>query len=115
MPPELRERLGEVPVAMLEKAKQAGRISSPVRSSIRAALRRLSRDARARRDAFYGPVEHESVYFLTKQNALRTPPRRRLKDEGNYVASLSRLGRWLADRRRSRRDASCPRRRRRSS
>jgi electron-transferring-flavoprotein dehydrogenase len=96
--PELRERLGEVPVAVLEKGKQAGShlLSGAVVNP--RALRRLFK-GRKRIDEmpFYGPVEHESVYFLTKNNALRIPAPPTMKNEGNYVASLSRLGRWLAE------------------
>jgi electron-transferring-flavoprotein dehydrogenase len=96
--PEIRERLGEVPVAVLEKGKQAGShlLSGAVVNP--RALRRLFR-GRKRIDEmpFYGPVEGESVYFLTKQSALRIPAPPTMKNEGNYVASLSRLGRWLAE------------------
>jgi electron-transferring-flavoprotein dehydrogenase len=96
--PEIRERLGEVPVAVLEKGKQVGShlLSGAVVNP--RALRRLFK-GRKRIDEmpFYGPVEHESVYFLTKNNALRIPAPPTMKNEGNYVASLSRLGRWLAE------------------
>ncbi|MDQ2967725.1 MAG: electron transfer flavoprotein-ubiquinone oxidoreductase [Actinomycetota bacterium] len=96
--PEIRERLGEVPVAVLEKGKQAGShlLSGAVVNP--RALRRLFK-VRKRIDEmpFYGPVEHESVYFLTKNNALRIPAPPTMKNEGNYVASLSQLGRWLAE------------------
>jgi electron-transferring-flavoprotein dehydrogenase len=96
--PEVRERLGDVPVAVLEKGKQAGShlLSGAVVNP--RALRRLFK-GRKRIDEmpFYGPVEHESVYFLTKNNALRIPAPPTMKNEGNYVASLSRLGRWLAE------------------
>ena len=96
--PEVRERLGEVPVAILEKGKQAGShlLSGAVVNP--RSLRRLFK-GRKRVDEmpFYGPVEHESVYFLTNKSALRIPAPPTMKNEGNYVASLSRLGRWLAD------------------
>jgi electron-transferring-flavoprotein dehydrogenase len=96
--PEIRNRLGEVPVAVLEKGKQAGShlLSGAVVNP--RALRRLFK-GRKRIDEmpFYGPVEHESVYFLTKNNAVRIPAPPTMKNEGNYVASLSRLGRWLAE------------------
>jgi electron-transferring-flavoprotein dehydrogenase len=96
--PEVRDRLGEVPVAVLEKGKQAGShlLSGAVVNP--RALRRLFK-GRKRIDEmpFYGPVEHESVYFLTKNNALRIPAPPTMKNDGNYVASLSRLGRWLAE------------------
>jgi electron-transferring-flavoprotein dehydrogenase len=96
--PEIRERLGEVPVAVLEKGKQPGShlLSGAVVNP--RALRRLFK-GRVRIDEmpFYGPVEHESVYFLTPKRALPIPAPPTMKNEGNYVASLSRLGRWLAE------------------
>jgi electron-transferring-flavoprotein dehydrogenase len=96
--PEIRERLGDVPVAVLEKGKQPGShlLSGAVVNP--RALRRLFRE-RKRIDEmpFYGPVEHEAVYFLTRKSALRIPTPPTMKNDGNYVASLSRLGRWLAD------------------
>jgi electron-transferring-flavoprotein dehydrogenase len=96
--PDIRERLGEVPVAVLEKGKQAGShlLSGAVVNP--RALRRLFKGRKHIEEMpFYGPVEHESVYFLTKNNALRIPAPPTMKNEGNYVASLSRLGRWLAE------------------
>jgi electron-transferring-flavoprotein dehydrogenase len=96
--PDVRERLGEVPVAVLEKGKQPGShlLSGAVVNP--RALRRLFK-GRKRIDEmpFYGPVEHESVYFLTPSRALRIPAPPTMKNEGNFVASLSRLGRWLAE------------------
>ena len=96
--PAGRERLGEVPVAVLEKGKQPGShlLSGAVVNP--RALRRLFK-GRKRIDEmpFYGPVEHESVYFLTPRRALRIPAPPTMRNEGNFVASLSRLGRWLAE------------------
>lgn len=95
--PEIRERLGEVPVAVLDKGKQAGShlLSGAVVNP--RALRRLFK-GRKRIEAmpFYGPVEHESVYFLTRGQSYRIPTPPTMKNEGNYVASISELGRWLA-------------------
>jgi electron-transferring-flavoprotein dehydrogenase len=45
---------------------------------------------------FFGRVAHESVYFLTPKRALRIPAPPTMRNNGNYVASLSQLGRWLA-------------------
>jgi len=96
--PEIRERLGEVPVAVLEKGKQPGShlLSGAVVNP--RALRRLFK-GRKRIDEmpFYGPVEHESVYFLTRGRALRIPTPPTMKNNGNVIASLSVLGRWLAE------------------
>jgi electron-transferring-flavoprotein dehydrogenase len=87
-----------VPVAVLEKGKQPGShlLSGAVVNP--RALRRLFKGRkRIEEMPFYGPVEHESVYFLTPKRALRIPAPPTMKNEGNYVASLSRLGRWLAE------------------
>ena len=95
--PEIREKLGEVPVAVLDKGKQAGShlLSGAVVNP--RALRRLFK-GRKRIDEmpFYGPVGHESVYFLTRGQSYRIPTPPTMKNEGNYIASLSELGRWLA-------------------
>ena len=97
--PEISERLGEVPVAVLEKGKQPGShlLSGAVVNP--RALRRLFK-GRKRIDEmpFYGPVHRESVYFLTRGGAVPIPTPPTMKNEGNYVASLSQLGRWLAER-----------------
>jgi electron-transferring-flavoprotein dehydrogenase len=96
--PELAERLGEVPVAVLEKGKQPGShlLSGAVVNP--RALRRLFRGRRRTGEMpFYGRVEHESVYFLTPRRALRIPTPPTMRNHGNYVASLSELGRWLAE------------------
>jgi electron-transferring-flavoprotein dehydrogenase len=96
--PELRERLGEVPVAVLDKGKQPGAhlLSGAVVNP--RALRKLFK-GRVRVDEmpFYGPVEHESVYFLTPRRAFPIPTPPTMKNGGNVVASLSRFGRWLAE------------------
>ncbi|HEX7255646.1 MAG TPA: electron-transfer flavoprotein:ubiquinone oxidoreductase [Gaiellaceae bacterium] len=96
--PETAERLGEVPVAVLEKGKAVGaHILSGAVVNPRA-LRRLFRDrARVEDMPFYGPVEHEAVYYLTKSSALRIPTPPTMKNDGNYVASLSQLTRWLGE------------------
>jgi len=96
--PEIRDRLGEVPVAVLEKGKAPGShlLSGAVVNP--RSLRRLFK-GRKRIDElpFYGSVDNESVYMLTPRRALPIPTPPTMKNHGNYVASLSQLGRWLAD------------------
>ena len=97
--PEIRERLGEVPVAVLEKGKQPGShlVSGAVVNP--RALRRLFKGrARIEDMPFYGPVHDESVYMLTAKRAIRIPAPPTMKNDGNFVASLSQLGRWLGER-----------------
>jgi electron-transferring-flavoprotein dehydrogenase len=95
--PEIRQKLGEVPVAVLDKGKQPGShlLSGAVVNP--RALRRLFKGRkRIEEMPFYGPVEHESVYFLTRRRAQRIPTPPTMKNEGNYIGSVSELGRWLA-------------------
>jgi electron-transferring-flavoprotein dehydrogenase len=97
--PELAERLGEVPVAVLEKGRQPGShlLSGAVVNP--RSLRQLFEGRLATHELpFYGRVEHESVYYLTSKRALRIPAPPTMRNGGNYVASLSQLGRWLAER-----------------
>ncbi len=96
--PVTRERLGEVPVAVLEKGKQPGShlLSGAVVNP--RSLRRLFRDRRTVADMpFLGAVDGEAVYFLTSGSAMRIPAPPTMKNHHNYVASVSQLGRWLAD------------------
>ena len=96
--PGTRERLGDVPVAVLEKGKQPGShlLSGAVVNP--RSLRRLFRDRHAVADMpFYGAVEDEAVYYLTKGGALRIPAPPTMRNHHNYVASISQLGRWLAE------------------
>ena len=96
--PRTAERLGDVPVAVIEKGKQPGShlLSGAVVNP--RALRRLFKD-RKRIDELplHGPVHGESVYVLTQRTALPIPPPPTMRNEGNYLASLSQLGRFLAD------------------
>jgi len=96
--PETAKRLGEVPVAVLEKGKGVGaHILSGAVVNPRA-LRRLFRDrARVEDMPFYGLVDHEAVYYLTRGSALRIPTPPTMKNDGNYIASLSQLTRWLGE------------------
>jgi len=95
--PATAERLGEVPVAVLEKGKQPG---SHLLSGAVVNPRGLQRLFRGRRRIdempFYDEVGHESVYFLTPRRAIRIPAPPTMRNHGNYVASLSQLGRFLA-------------------
>jgi electron-transferring-flavoprotein dehydrogenase len=96
--PELSDRLGEVPVALLEKGKAPGShlLSGAVINPL--ALQRLFK-GRTRVDEmpFYGEVHGESVLFLTRRRALRIPTPPTMVNHRNHVASLSQLGRWLGD------------------
>ena len=97
--PELMEKLGEVPVAVVEKGKVAGahQLSGAVMnpSSIRQLFPDLSDDDWPN----YGPVGKERVYFmLNKKRAVPlvpTPPP--FRNHGNYVIALAEFNRWMAE------------------
>jgi electron-transferring-flavoprotein dehydrogenase len=96
--PELAERLGDVPIAVLEKGKQIGsHVLSGAVVNPRGLRRLFGERVRVEEMPFFGPVEHEAVYFLTRGSALRIPTPPTMSNDGNYVASLSQLTRWLAE------------------
>jgi electron-transferring-flavoprotein dehydrogenase len=96
--PGVAERLGEVPVAVIEKSKQPGsHLLSGAVVNPRALQRLFAGRRRLDEMPFYGAVEQESVYLLTPRRALRVPTPPTMKNHGNRVASLSELGRWLAE------------------
>ncbi len=96
--PDTASRLGDVPVAVLEKGKAPG---SHLLSGAVVNPRGLQRlfGGRKRLDElpFYGPVDGESVLFLTRRLALPIPTPPTMVNHRNWVTSLSRLGRFLAD------------------
>ena len=96
--PETAERLGDVPVAVVEKGKAPGShlLSGAVVNP--RALRRLFRGRLTMQDVpSYGEVHGEAVYLLTKSSALRIPPPPTMRNHHNYVVSVSQLGRFLAE------------------
>ena len=96
--PEQVERLGDVPVAVLEKGKAPGsHLLSGAVVNPRGLQRLFKGRKRVDEMPFYGEVHGESVLFLTKRRALRIPTPPTMVNHRNYVASLSQLGRWLGE------------------
>ena len=96
--PEVRERLGEVPVAVLEKGKQPGShlLSGAVVDP--RALRRLFKGRLTMADLpTYGQVPGEAVYVLTRRSAFRIPAPPPMRNHGNYILSVAELGRFLGE------------------
>ena len=88
--------LGEIQLAVIEKAAELGdhSLSGAVLDPI--ALRELMPDFEAQGCPLDSPVTGEDVYFLTKTGKLRfpiAPPP--LQNHGNYVVSLGELVKWL--------------------
>ena len=97
--PRVAERLGDVPVAVLEKGKAPGsHLLSGAVVNPRALRRLFGGRVTVEEMPFYGPVHEESVLFLTPSAAIRIPTPPTMRNDGNYVASLSQLGRWLGER-----------------
>jgi electron-transferring-flavoprotein dehydrogenase len=95
--PDVRERLGDVPVAVLEKGKQPGsHLLSGAVMNPRAIRRLFAGRMPIEEMPTYGPVHGEAVYLLTKGAALRIPPPPTMMNHGNWIVSLSELGRFLA-------------------
>jgi hypothetical protein len=108
-----RDRLGDVPVAVLEKGKQpgshllSGAVVNPRRCARCSGTRSASATCRSTARS-----STSRVYFLTRAARVRIPTPPTMKNHGNYVASLSQLGRWLAEQAEEAARRSCPRPRR---
>ena len=109
--PAVRERLGDVPVAVIDKGSKPGAhlLSGAVVNPV--SLKKLFGDRKRIADMpFYGHVSHESVYYLTRKKALRIPAPPTMRNHGNYVASSrsSAAGSPSRPRRRARRSSPRP-------
>ena len=97
--PELTEKLGEVPVAVIEKGKVAGAHLLSGANVDPSALTRLFPDLDpADWPPVYQEVTKDATYFLTSKAAIPLkPPPPNFKKEGTYTLSVSKLGRFLAE------------------
>jgi electron-transferring-flavoprotein dehydrogenase len=97
--PELLEELGEVPVAVVEKAKTCGghNLSGAVMrpKPLEKLYPDMSREDWRKQGFAYGEVEKEAVYMTpTKKTSIRIPPPPPFKNHGNEVISVSELARF---------------------
>jgi electron-transferring-flavoprotein dehydrogenase len=96
--PELAERLGEVPVAVVDKGKAAGAHLLSGANMRPEPMRKLFPDLDPSDWPVYQEVTKDAVYLLTKRRALPLkPPPPNFRNEGNYVTSIAKLGRFLAE------------------
>lgn len=88
---------GEVEIAVLEKAESLGEhcLSGAVVNP--RALRSLFPDLADSDFPFRGAVEKESVHLLTGSRALRIPTPPTMRNDGNYIASICELVRWMGE------------------
>src|SRR4029077_10598242 len=97
--PALTEKLGEVPVAVIEKGKVAGAHLLSGANVDPSALTRLFPDMDpADWPPVYQEVTKDATYFLTSKKAFPLkPPPPNFRKEGTYTLSVSKLGRFLAE------------------
>jgi electron-transferring-flavoprotein dehydrogenase len=96
--PELAEELGEVPVAVIEKGKACGAHLLSGANLRPSAMRELFPDLDPSEWPVYQEVTKDAVYLLTKRRALPLVPMPpNFRNHGNYVTSVARLGRFLAE------------------
>jgi electron-transferring-flavoprotein dehydrogenase len=97
--PETMERLGEVPVAVIEKAKVCGghNLSGAVvrPGPLLELYPEYTREQWREAGWAFGAVEKEAVYMLpSAKRALKIPTPPPFKNHGNEVVSVSALARW---------------------
>jgi electron-transferring-flavoprotein dehydrogenase len=96
--PELTERLGEVPVAVIEKGKVPGAHLLSGANLRPSAMKELFPDLDPSDWPVYQEVTKDAVYLLTKRRALPLVPMPpNFRNHGNYVTSVAKLGRFLAE------------------
>jgi electron-transferring-flavoprotein dehydrogenase len=97
--PALMERLGEVPVAVVEKGKVCGAHNLSGAMMRPSGLQELFPDLSPSDWPTYGEVEKDAVYWmLSSGRALPlkpTPPP--FRNHGNHVVSVAELSRWMAE------------------
>jgi electron-transferring-flavoprotein dehydrogenase len=97
--PELAERLGEVPVALIDKGRTPGAhlLSGGILRP--SGMEALFPDVPTEEWPTFGPVEGEAVYvMLNGRRSVRIPTPPPFRNHGSYVVSIAQLGRWLAER-----------------
>ena len=89
--------LGEVNIAVLEKAETLGEhcLSGAVINP--SSLQALFPELEVKDFPFRAPVQHERVYVMTGGNSFRIPTPPTMKNHGNYIASICELVRWLGE------------------
>ncbi len=90
--------LGELEIGVLEKAESLGEhcLSGAIVNP--GPLRELFPDVPAEELPFRRPVPADRVYMLTERGKQRIPTPRTMHNEGNYVASICEIVRWMGER-----------------
>ncbi|HEX5376502.1 MAG TPA: electron-transfer flavoprotein:ubiquinone oxidoreductase [Solirubrobacterales bacterium] len=98
--PETMEKLGEVPVAVIEKAKTCGghNLSGAVMrpGPLQELFPEMSREQWRQEGFAFGEVEKEAIYLLpSAKTKIRIPPPPPQRNHGNEVISVSALCRYM--------------------
>jgi electron-transferring-flavoprotein dehydrogenase len=98
--PETMEKLGEVPVAVVEKAKTCGghNLSGAVMrpEALEELFPDLTREQWRQQGFAFGEVKEEAIYLLPNgKRKLRIPPPPPQRNHGNEVVSVSALCRYM--------------------
>jgi electron-transferring-flavoprotein dehydrogenase len=89
--------LGEVGIAVLEKAESLGQHSLSGAVVDPSAFRELFPGRPDAEFPFRGPVTAERVYFLTSGGSWRIPAPPPMRNHGNFTASICEIVRWLGE------------------
>ena len=89
--------LGELNIAVLEKAEALGEhcLSGAIVNPV--SLTQLFPDLKIDDFPFRGPVKGEAVHVLTASNGFKIPAPPTMRNHGNYIASICELVRWLGE------------------
>ena len=86
---------GSFEIGVLEKAAELGGHTLSGAVVDPRPFRELFPDLRDEEFPFRGEVEGEAVYLLTQKAALRVPTPPTMRNEGNWVASICEVVRWM--------------------
>lgn len=89
--------IGEIEIAVLEKAGQLGEHNLSGAVVNPSAFRELFPDLSMDDLPLRRPVTKESVYVMTESKAYRIPTPPTMKNHGNWIGSLSEIVRWLGE------------------
>lgn len=89
--------IGEVEIAVLEKAGQLGEHNLSGAVVNPSAFKELFPDVPIADLPFRRPVTKEAVYVLSESGSYRIPTPPTMKNHGNWIGSISEMVRWLGE------------------
>jgi electron-transferring-flavoprotein dehydrogenase len=89
--------LGDIEIGVLEKAGTLGEHNLSGAVVNPSAFKELFPELSMEDFPFRRPVTKESVYVMTESKAFRIPTPPTMKNDGNYIASISEIVRWMGE------------------